>query len=146
MCQINTLRTFRWRHLLVKPERTYAYTWYLYPWRGYGSQWLNNIWIIFRKINCFTWNTAPQFDFMKTNPYESYKRTRFFFNSNNKQNISPFGIPYWVFFDLSKLEIVHYYFQIKMDTVNSYMLRTPKHRRGKKASSCAVYRQSYKTQ
>jgi hypothetical protein len=28
MCQINTLRTFRWRHLLVKPERTYAYTWY----------------------------------------------------------------------------------------------------------------------
>jgi 3-methyladenine DNA glycosylase Mpg len=28
MCQINTKRTFRWRHLLVKPERTYAYTWY----------------------------------------------------------------------------------------------------------------------
>jgi hypothetical protein len=31
MCQINTLRTFRWRHLLVKPERTYAYTWYMEP-------------------------------------------------------------------------------------------------------------------
>jgi hypothetical protein len=29
MCQINTLRTFRWRHLLVKPEKTYAYTWYI---------------------------------------------------------------------------------------------------------------------
>jgi len=28
MCQINTLNTFRWRHLLVKPEKTYAYTWY----------------------------------------------------------------------------------------------------------------------
>jgi len=32
MCQINTLRTFRWHHLLIKPEKTYAYTWYL----GYG--------------------------------------------------------------------------------------------------------------
>jgi len=27
MCQINTLRTFRWHHLLVKPEKTYAYAW-----------------------------------------------------------------------------------------------------------------------
>jgi len=27
MCQINTLRTFRWRHFLDKPEKTYAYIW-----------------------------------------------------------------------------------------------------------------------
>jgi len=25
---MNTLRTFRWCHLLGKPETTYAYTWY----------------------------------------------------------------------------------------------------------------------
>jgi len=31
MCQINTLHTFRWRHFLVKPEKTYAYTWYKQP-------------------------------------------------------------------------------------------------------------------
>jgi len=35
MCQINTLRTFRWRHFLVKPEKTYAYTWYMCLYTGF---------------------------------------------------------------------------------------------------------------
>jgi len=37
---MNTLRTFRWRHLLGKPETTYAYTWYIIissRWRQKGE-------------------------------------------------------------------------------------------------------------